>query len=302
MGKTEYTELDATILRLLPARRRRSNKGTYGKVLCIAGSVNMAGAAYLSAYAAYRTGAGLVRVLTPEENRVIIQSLIPEAVLTTFDTNKPDGQALFDALAWADVAALGPGLGQEPWAKELTRNVLSSFHKPLVLDADGLNHAAKEKELLKNYQGDLILTPHVGEFSRLDGLPIPDILSDVPGCAARFAKENGCICVLKDAPTAIGDPEGNCYVNTTGNNGMSTGGSGDVLTGIIAGLLAQKALPLDAACLGVWIHGRAGDLAALKEGTYGMMSRHLIGHLPEAMTVQTKKGEQGSEELSAGMR
>ena len=291
MEKTEYTELNETILRLLPARKKRSNKGTYGKVLCIAGSVNMAGAAYLCAYAAYRTGAGLVRVMTPKENRVIIQNLIPEAVLTTFDTENPNGQALLNALAWADVVALWPGIGQEAWAKELTRKVLSSFHKPLVLDADGLNHAAKEKELLRPHQGDLILTPHVGEFSRLIDVPIPDILLDVPGCAARFAQENGCICVLKDAPTAVGDPEGGCYINTTGNNGMSTGGSGDVLTGVIAGLLAQKALPLDAACLGVWLHGRAGDLAAKKEGTYGMMARHLIEHLPEAMTVHAKKGE-----------
>ncbi|HBN56014.1 MAG TPA: NAD(P)H-hydrate dehydratase [Lachnospiraceae bacterium] len=302
MEKTEYTELNETVLRLLPARKKRSNKGTYGKVLCIAGSVNMAGAAYLCAYAAYRSGAGLVRVLTPKENRVIIQNLIPEAVLTTFDTENPDDQALSDALAWATAVALGPGLGQETWAKELTRKVLSSFHKPLVLDADGLNHVAKEKELLKDHQGDLILTPHVGEFSRLAQHAIPDILSDVPGYAARFGKENGCICVLKDAPTAIGDPEGNCYVNTTGNNGMSTGGSGDVLTGIIAGLLAQKALPLDAACLGVWLHGRAGDLAVEKEGPYGMMARHLIEHLPEAMVVQKKKGDQEDEKLSAGMR
>jgi NAD(P)H-hydrate epimerase len=118
---------------------------------------------------------------------------------------------------------------------------------------------------------------------RLTGQTIPEIMEDVPGQAVRYAEAHGCICVLKDAPTAVGAPDGNCWINTTGNNGMSVGGSGDVLTGIIAGLLGQKSDPLKAALLGVWLHGRAGDLAAEREGTYGLLARHLIEHLPEAM-------------------
>lgn len=279
----EYIRTGPEVLEDLPVRRVRSNKGTYGKVLCIAGSVNMAGAAYLCAWAAYRTGAGLVKVLTPEENRVIIQSLLPEALLTTFDTGAPDRTKVSEALAWADVVAAGPGLGREPWAYEFTRMILEEFHKPLVMDADSLNHLEGYTELLKDHKGELIVTPHPGEFGRLAGLPVPEILADVPGHAVRFAREHDCICILKDAPSAVGTPEGVCHLNTTGNNGMSSGGSGDVLTGILAGLLAQKVPVRKAAVLGVWLHGRAGDLAARTEGVYGMMARHLVEYLPEAM-------------------
>ncbi|MFG6330835.1 MAG: NAD(P)H-hydrate dehydratase [Lachnospiraceae bacterium] len=283
MLKQEYLKTDRSILDALPVRKTRSNKGTYGKVLCVAGSFNMAGAAYLCAWAAYRTGAGLVRILTPETNRVILQTLLPEALLTSFDPEAPDCGRIEEAFAWADTAAVGPGLGKERWAYELTRRALTQFQKPLVLDADGLNHLAEHRELLKDRKGELILTPHPGEFGRLTGQKIPEVTADIPGQAARFAAENRCICVLKDAPSAVGDKDGSCYVNTTGNNGMSTGGSGDVLTGIIAGLLAQKAPALEAARLGTWLHGRAGDLAAEKEGTYGLMARHLVEYLPEAM-------------------
>lgn len=301
MQQGEYIRIEETIREYLPVRVPDSNKGTYGKVLCIAGSVNMAGAAYLCAYAAYRAGAGLVRVLTPEENRIIIQSLLPEAVLTTFDraleAETERRKILNQALAWADVTAIGPGLGNEPWAAEFTEQALRFYEKPLVVDADGLNHLAGEPGcfLIRKHHGPLILTPHVGEFSRLSGLPISEIKKQVPALAARYGKENGCICVLKDAPTAVGDSTGQCFVNTTGNHGMSTGGSGDVLTGIVAGLLAQKTEPLKAALLGVWLHGRAGDLAAEREGTYGLMARHLIEYLPGAMMGPGKEEEQQGE-------
>lgn len=278
-----YQKLDQNILRELPVRKARSHKGTYGKVLCVAGSVDMAGAAYLCAYGAYRAGAGLVRVLTPEENRVILQTLLPEAVLTTFDREAPVSEILAEALDWADVLAVGPGIGKEPWAGELVQQVMRTCDKPLVLDADGINYLAKVPELLDEHKGPVILTPHVGEFSRLTGRTVSEIAEDVPGNASRFAREHSCICVLKDAPTAVGAPDGQCWVNTTGNNGMSTGGSGDVLTGIIAGLLGQGTEPITAALLGVWLHGRAGDLAAEKEGTYGLLARHLIEYLPAAM-------------------
>ena len=285
MQEGEYIRTGPEILEHLPARISRSNKGTYGKVLCIAGSLHMAGAAYLCAWAAYRTGAGLVKILTPKENRIILQTLLPEALLMTFDTEDLNRleDPLKEAFEWADVAAAGPGLGKEPWAYELTRLAMETFHKPLVLDADGLNHLAAHRELLKTRRGDLIVTPHPGEFGRLSGMSIPQVLADIPGHAVRFAREHHCICILKDAPSAIGAPTGACHVNTTGNNGMSTGGSGDVLTGILAGLLAQKVPAHEAAVLGVWLHGRAGDLAAEAEGTYGMMARHLVEYLPGAM-------------------
>lgn len=283
MKDMEYIRLDQNILEALPIRKQRSNKGTYGKVLCIAGSLNMAGAACLSAWAAYRAGAGLVRVLTPEENRVILQCLIPEAVLTTFDTERPDRRQVLEAIEWADVVAVGPGLGRAAWAADFMDIVMTSCQKPLVIDADGINLLAEKRMDPKVHVGPVILTPHVGEYARLSGQAIGEIVQQVPECAVRYAVEHRCICVLKDAPTAIGDEQGRCWVNTTGNNGMSTGGSGDVLTGIIAGLLAQKAEPLQAALLGVWLHGRAGDLAAAEEGTYGLMARHLVEYLPKAM-------------------
>lgn len=284
MPEYEYLKTDQKILSCLPERKTRSNKGTYGKVLCIAGSPDMAGAAYLCAWAAYRTGAGLVKILTPAENRLILQNLLPEALLSTFDTKAPDIRKVEEAFAWADVAAAGPGLGKEPWACELTRMALARFRKPLVLDADSLNHLAEQEAFFEERkEGELILTPHPGEFARLTGQRISAVTADIPGQAVRFAGEKQCICVLKDAPTVTGDRTGIGYINTTGNNGMSTGGSGDVLTGIIAGLLAQKTSALTAALLGVWLHGRAGDLAVRREGVYGMMARHLVEYLPEAM-------------------
>lgn len=302
MRGEEYIEIDENIRKLLPVRKKRSNKGTYGKVLCIAGSVNMAGAAYLCAYAAYRAGAGLVRVLTPEENRIILQSLIPEAILTTFDACSPDMERIYEAIEWADAAAVGPGLGKEPWAAKLLDAVLSEYHRPLVIDADGINHLAGAPGRLKEHDGPVILTPHLGEFSRLTGKSVPEIAARVPEYASDYARENHCICVLKDAPTAIGDEQGRCWINTTGNNGMSTGGSGDVLTGIIAGLLGQKLSPCEAALLGVWLHGKAGDLAAKTEGVYGLMARHLIEYLPEAMRITVKQRRDDDEALFESMR
>ncbi|MCD8198004.1 MAG: NAD(P)H-hydrate dehydratase [Lachnospiraceae bacterium] len=284
MGQ-KYGRIDRSILGRLPARTAHSHKGTYGKLLCVAGSVGMVGAAYLCAHAAYRAGAGLVRVVTPEENRVILQELLPEAILTTFDREHPNWGKIQKAFSWADAAAVGPGLGEETWARAVTERALLGFEGPLVLDADGLNalSAMGAETLLSQRRASLIVTPHVGEFSRLSGVSVKEIAASVPDHAVRFAVENRCVCVLKDAPTAVGTPEGTAYVNTSGNNGMATAGSGDVLTGIIAGLLAQWTKPEDAALLGVWLHGRAGDLAAEKEGYYGLMARHLIEYLPEAM-------------------
>ena len=248
----------------------------------------MAGAAYLCAGAAYRSGAGLVRILTPEENRVILQTLLPEAVMTTFeqkDQKKLDA-ILEEALSLATVAAIGPGLGKMPWAYDMVEHVLTGFHGPMVIDADALNILAEHMDWLECHEGDVILTPHVGEFSRLTGEKVSGISEDIPGHAAAFAKKHGCICILKDAPSAAALPDGSCYINTTGNSGMSTGGSGDVLTGILTGLLSQGTEPADAALLGMWLHGRSGDLAAEREGTYGLLARHLLEFLPQAMKTK----------------
>ena len=226
-----------------------------------------------------------MRILTPEENRVILQTLLPEAVMTTFEQNEWEAldNILEEALSWATVAAIGPGLGRKPWAYHMMKLTLQKFHGPLVIDADALNILSEHMEWLERHEGDVILTPHVGEFSRLTGVESREISKDISEWAAAFAREHHCICILKDAPSAAALPDGTCYVNTTGNSGMSTGGSGDVLTGILTGLLAQKVDPSDAALLGMWLHGRAGDLAMEQEGVYGLLARHLLEYLPGAM-------------------
>ena len=203
----EYRNVDQKILEKLPERPERSHKGMFGKALCIAGSVNMAGAAYLCAGATYRSGAGLVRILTPEENRVILQTLLPEAVMTTFEQNEREAldNILEEALSWATVAAIGPGLGRKPWAYHMMKLTLQKFHGPLVIDADALNILSEHMEWLEQHEGNVILTPHVGEFSRLTGVESWEIGKDISGWAAAFAREHHCICILKDAPIVILD-------------------------------------------------------------------------------------------------
>ena len=189
-------QLTEDIQKELPKRKARSHKGTYGRVLCIAGSMNMAGAAYLCAHAVYRSGAGLVRVLTPEENRVILQTLIPEAILTTFDARVPDKAILREALTWATAVAIGPGLGRESWAELLVETVMEEYHGPLVVDADGINCLSIHPEWLLEHEGPVILTPHVGEFLRLMG-PVENIAEQIPKQAVYCAEKYHSICILK---------------------------------------------------------------------------------------------------------
>lgn len=268
-------------LALIPERRPHTNKGSYGKVLVIAGSVNMAGAAIFSARAAYLSGCGLVRVLTPEENRTIIQSTLPEAVLTTYNGKKPDMETVITSMQWADVIVCGPGLGTSDAAQRLVQAVLKNAAVPVVLDADALNLIAKEPDILRKPHTDLIVTPHLGEMARLQSVTISYIQDHLVDSAEEFARTYNLICVLKDARTVTAIPYSRTYINLSGNNGMSTGGSGDVLTGVIAGLIAQGAKPELAAPLGVYIHGLAGDAAADSCGRYSLMAGSLLEALPD---------------------
>jgi len=256
----------------IPKRNPYSNKGTYGKILVIAGSKNMSGAAYFSAKAAYRMGVGLVRIVTPEENRQIIQTLLPEAIVTTYQKKQLDGDWLMDAINWASVIVIGPGMGRSEEAHYLLSKVLSISEVPLVIDADAINILAKEPGLLQHNKQNIILTPHIGEMSRLTDKPISEIAENIIEVAERFAKEKKLTCVLKDARTIVTEGNAGTYVNTSGNDGMATGGTGDVLTGVIAGLLGQGLSVIEAARLGVYIHGLAGDAAAAKKGTYGLLA------------------------------
>lgn len=280
MKPTEFST--QSITSLLPERPVRSNKATFGKILCVAGSYCMSGAAYLSAKAAYRTGAGLVKVLTPEENRVIIQSSLPEALLSVYNKDEFDENIAKEAIRWADIVAIGPGIGTDETAVKLLTAVLKNSVRPIVIDADGLNILAKDPKLWELVPKGSVITPHPGEMSRLCECTVNEILSDTAGICQGFAKARGVVCVLKDHSTAVSDGN-DLYINSTGNSGMATAGSGDVLTGMIAALIAQGLSPFAAAMVGVRAHGMAGDLAAEALGEYSLMASDIIDCIPKVL-------------------
>ncbi len=287
IGPSAYTYNKEDLWKL-PKRKPWSNKGTYGKVLIVAGSYNMAGAACLCGQAAYRSGSGLVRVFTCEENRTIMQNQLPEAILTTYREENAV-ETLKDALSWATVVGFGPGLGISELGEKMLRCILEEARVPLVIDADGLNLLAGLKEknadfmrLVDQYEYGMIFTPHLMEMSRLCGKTVPEIKNSLIETAAMMADSRH-IYVLKDARTIVSDGSDKTYINTCGNDGMSVGGSGDVLTGIICGLLAGGANPADAARLGVLCHGLAGDEAVKEIGHYGMLATDIIKGLSKVL-------------------
>ena len=271
-----------SIASLLPERPKRSNKATFGKVLCVAGSYCMSGAAYLAAKAAYRTGAGLVKVLTVEDNRVIIQSSLPEALLSVYDRENFDENIAAEAVKWADVVAVGPGMGTDETAKRLLCAVLKNSARPIVIDADALNIIAADPKLWEIVPKGSVITPHPGEMARLCGCTVEEILDDVSGICQGFARDHEVVCVLKDHHTAVSNGN-DLYINYTGNSGMATGGSGDVLTGMIAALMGEGLSPFAAAAIGVRLHGAAGDAAAETLGEYSVMASDIIDGIPKVM-------------------
>ncbi|MCD8151123.1 MAG: NAD(P)H-hydrate dehydratase [Clostridiales bacterium] len=268
---------------LLPKRSDDSNKGTYGKVLIFAGSRNMAGAAVFSARAACRTGAGLVKIVTDEANREIVQSLVPEAILSTYGTGADMQAYVKEQIGWADAVVLGPGIGRAAQAEQMVQSALLEARVPCLLDADALNILAEHPEWLSQACAELILTPHLGEMSRLCRKPVAEIKSSLMETAGTYADRYGVTVVLKDARTVTACRNGCFYINTTGNHGMATAGSGDVLTGIIGALLGQAVSPDEAAFLGVMIHGMAGDAAARKVGRTSLTASDLIEGICEVL-------------------
>lgn len=270
----------------LPLRPQESNKGTFGRVLCVCGSLGMCGAAYLAAKAAYRVGAGLVRILTVEENRTVLQTLLPEAIVTTYDAENPDLARIEDAAAWADVLVIGCGLGVTRTSRTLLSHLLRTSQKPKVLDADALNLLSRNPSLLK-YTAHAILTPHPMEMARLCGRSVEEVLACSEEIAHEFAEKHGAICVLKRHRTLTADGRGSVYRNTTGNSGMATGGSGDVLAGMLGGLMAQlrdgELSLAELAATGVLLHGMSGDLAARELGEHAVMASDLLDALPAVM-------------------
>jgi len=276
-----------TELPRLPPRTLDSNKGTFGRVLVVAGSRGMSGAAVLCGSAALRGGAGLVRLAVPREVLPIVAAGNPcymTAPLPQDSDGRLDPSAETELLGLAranDVVAMGPGLGRSSSLTALLSAVLEHLQAPLVLDADGLNAFVQDPTRLKR-EAPLILTPHPGEFSRLLNLDTATVLAHRRELATAFAAENALVLLLKGHRTIVTDGK-RVYENTTGNPGMATAGSGDVLTGLVAALLAQGLEPFAAAQLGAYVHGLAGDLAKAELGEVGMIASDLLEQLPLAI-------------------
>ena len=275
---------------VLPKRKFDGHKGDFGKVLVAGGTIGYTGAPYLTASAAVRSGCGLVFMGVPEsiwavEAAKCVSAMpfpLPEKtdIMTKRSTLVvPKALTMLEEkLAGCDVLALGPGMGREAQTEQLVLDLLRRTEKPVVLDADGINALEKHMDVLDARRGrTTILTPHDGEFIRIGG----DFSAGRIEAAKSFARAHGCILVLKGHRTITATPEGNVLINTTGNSGLAKGGSGDVLTGIIASLLAQGATAVQAAALGVWMHGRAGDLAARRLTEYAMTPADVVETLSE---------------------
>ena len=274
-----------TELPRLARRAADSNKGNYGKILVLAGSRGMSGAAVLCGSGALRGGAGLVTVAVPEEVLPVVAPGNPCYLTAPLPQDK-DGKlaslARILELAQAnDVAAVGPGLGRSADITKLIASLLSNIRIPLVLDADGINALAEQTDSLKGHKAPIILTPHPGEFARLLGCDVPIVQGRRQELAAEFAQKYDVVVVLKGHGTVVTDGR-RVFVNQTGNPGMATGGTGDVLTGLIAALLGQGLEPFEAAQLGVHLHGLAGDLAQLELGDASMIASDLLIYLPHA--------------------
>ena len=273
----------------LPALARRpvdSHKGSFGHVLVVAGSRGMSGAAILCATAALRGGAGLVTLAAPEP--VILPAATSNPCYLTLALPADDDghvtaaaeRAIFHAAAKSTVLAVGPGLGQGTAVTRVVLDLLARASKPCVLDADGLNAIARSLEALRRRE-PLIITPHPGEFARMNGTSAAAVQADRENLAVGFAAKHGVILLLKGHQTIVTDGK-RVYRNPTGNPGMATGGTGDVLTGLIAALLAQKVEPFAAAQLGAYVHGLAGDLARDALGEICLTATDVIAMLPRA--------------------
>ena len=278
---------------LIAARPRESNKGSYGHALVVGGSLGKAGAAAMAGMSVLRSGAGLATVATARSALATVAGFHPE-IMTEPLEETPEGtiaqgalrDGRLDALVQGKtVLAIGPGISRNAETSEVVRAAVQRYQIPMVLDADGLNAFQGQAEKLKGGERSLVITPHPGEMARLTGLSIPDVQKDRIGTARKFAKEHSAIVVLKGHRTLVAHPDGTVWVNTTGNPGMATGGTGDILTGMVAGLIAQHPQRIsEAVAAAVYLHGLAGDVARERMGEQSLVATDLIQSLPEAMS------------------
>ena len=271
------------VLEILPDRDKNTHKGDFGKILLLCGSRGYTGAAYLAAVGALRSGAGLVYLGVPESIYAIEAVKLNEAIVFPLpdEGGKLSAAALQEIrklISKMDAVLIGCGLGQSEGTMAVLEAVLREFIGPVVVDADGINLLAGHMDILRERHAPTILTPHAGEFARIGGDSTADRVTET----RRFAREYGCILLLKGHETVISDGE-ETYVNQTGNPGMAVGGSGDLLSGIIVSLLGQGIEPLKAAACGAWLHGKAGDLCAETIGQYGMLPTDMVEVLPRLL-------------------
>lgn len=265
-----------------------SNKGTLGSLLCICGSYGMAGAAIMAGKAALRCGIGLLKIAIPKSIYPVCATNILESVYYPLEEtsngviSSKNTDFLLEMCEKSSAVVIGCGLSVCDDTKNLVQSVITNCEKPLVIDADALNCICNKPEILKNLKAPAIITPHPGEMARLLHSTPKTVNSSRENTAIDFAKKFGVVTVLKGAGTIIASPDGEVYINHTGNSGMATGGSGDVLSGIIGSLLAQGAAPINAAAAGVFLHGTIGDLAAEKLGKISMLPTDMIDMIPTA--------------------
>lgn len=269
---------EAFVHTLIKRRDQGIHKGDCGRVLILAGRKGMAGAAVLCARAALRSGSGLVRVSLPEELFPIMQISVPEATCISRKRSLED-------LSTYQAIAAGPGLGDERENEKEIRKILACRDKPVILDADALNLLKDDLSAMKNASARLILTPHPGEAARLLKVSAADINENRVFWARQLAEDTGAVTVLKGASTVVAMPGEKTYINTTGNPGMATAGSGDALTGLIAALAGQGLCEKSAAAAGVYLHGLAGDLAARVWGEYGLLASDIADNI--ALAIKT---------------
>ncbi len=272
------TLTDSLVHQMIPARRAETHKGNYGKILLICGSRGYTGAPALSAMGALRSGAGLVYLAVPESIYPIEACKLLEPILIPYGDE--NGSLLIKQwLPKMDAVLIGPGIGQSVRALEMTKMILEYAQVPVVLDADGINVIVQHKNILRDRSYPTILTPHDGEFARIFGQAPGENRID---SACELSKDLDCIVLLKGHRTVITDGE-TVYINTTGNPGMATGGSGDVLSGIIVSLLGQGLMPLQATACGAYLHGASGDICAREIGQYGMLPQDMVNALPRLL-------------------
>ncbi len=284
--RTLYNKMKSELKNFLPKRIEDSHKGTYGRVGIIGGSKGMTGAPYLASQAALRTGTGLVYTMVPKYIETIMSVKLTEAIIRPIEDKgkghftKESLPEIIKEIESLDTIGIGPGLGIDGDRLYLIEEIIKAYKKPIVLDADAINCISMNPNILLNRYNPIIITPHPGELGRLLGKSTKEIQENRIYYSKYASGKYNIIVVLKGFNTIVASPKDDVYINETGNPGMATAGSGDVLTGMIASLLGQGLKPIDAAKLGVFCHGLAGDLGSLEKGEYGLIASDILDNIP----------------------